>query len=112
VSIRHTGRLAAAGVEPSVGGVGGSCDNALAESIIGLSKAEAIWRRGPWKSLEAVAFATLGWVDRFNNRRLFEPIGTIPPAEAEARYHADHPRGDRPGGVTHPALFAQVRANG
>lgn len=88
VSIRYTDRLAEAGVEPSVGSVGDSYDNALAETINGLYKAEVIWRRGPWRSLEAVEFATLEWVDWFNNRRLLEPIVNIPPAEAEARYHA------------------------
>jgi transposase InsO family protein len=88
VSIRYTERLAEAGIEPSVGSVGDSYDNALAETINGLYKAELIWRRGPWRSLEAVEFATLEWVDWFNNRRLLEPIGNIPPAEAEARYHA------------------------
>ncbi len=88
LSIRYTERLAIAGIEPSVGSVGDSYDNALAESIIGLFKTEAIWRRGPWKSFGAVEFATLEWVDWFNNRRLLEPIGNIPPAEAEARYYA------------------------
>jgi putative transposase len=80
--------LAIAGIEPSVGSVGDSYDNALAESIIGLFKTEVIRRLGPWKSLEAVEFATLEWVDWFNNRRLLEPIGSIPPAEAEMRYYA------------------------
>lgn len=88
VSIKYTGHLAEAGVEPSVGSVGDSYDNALAETINGLYKAEVIHRRGPWRSFEAVEFATLEWVDWINNRRLLEPIGHIPPAEAEARYHA------------------------
>jgi putative transposase len=88
VSIKYTERLAEAGLEPSVGSVGDSYDNALAETINGLYKAEVIWRRGPWKSMEAVEFATLEWVDWFNNRRLLEPIGNIPPAEAEAAYFA------------------------
>jgi transposase InsO family protein len=88
VSIRYTERLAEAGIEPSVGSVGDSYDNALAETINGLYKAEVIHRKGPWQSLEAVEFATLTWVDWFNHRRLLEPIGNIPPAEAEARYHA------------------------
>ncbi len=88
VSIKYTERLAAAGVEPSVGSVGHSYDNALAETINGLYKAEVIWRRGPWRSFEQVKFATLEWVDWFNNRRLLAPIGNIPPAEAEARYYA------------------------
>ena len=88
VSIRYTERLAEAGIEPSVGSVGDSYDNALAETMNGLYKAEVIHRRGPWKSVDAVEFATLEWVDWFNHRRLLEPIGNIPPAEAEARYYA------------------------
>ncbi|MGA6998832.1 MAG: IS3 family transposase [Pseudolabrys sp.] len=88
VSIKYTERLAEAGVEPSVGSVGDSYDNALAETINGLYKAEVIHRRGPWRNFEAVEFATLEWVDWFNNRRLLEPIGNIPPAEAEQRYYA------------------------
>ena len=88
VSIRYSERLAEAGIEPSVGSVGDSYDNALAETINGLYKAEVIHRRGPWRNFEAVEFATLEWVDWFNNRRLLEPIGNIPPAEAEERYYA------------------------
>jgi len=88
VSIRYTERLAEAGIEPSVGSVGDSYDNALAETINGLYKAEVIHRRRPWRSFEAVEFATLTWVDWFNNRRLLEPIGNIPPVEAEARFYA------------------------
>ncbi|HEY0354416.1 MAG TPA: IS3 family transposase, partial [Enterovirga sp.] len=88
VSIRYTERLAEAGIEPSVGSVGDSYDNALAETVIGLFKAEVIHRRGPWRSFEAVEFATLEWVDWFNIRRLLEPIGNVPPAEAEAGYYA------------------------
>ena len=88
VSIKYTERLAEAGIEPSVGSVGDSYDNALAETINGLYKAEVIHRRGPWRSFEAVEFATLEWVDWFNHRRLLEPIGNIPPAEAEQRYYA------------------------
>jgi len=88
VSIKYSERLKDAGVEPSVGSVGDSYDNALAETINGLYKAEVIWRRGPWRTFEQVEFATLEWVDWFNNRRLLEPIGNIPPAEAEARYFA------------------------
>lgn len=88
LSIKYTERLAEAGIEPSVGGVGDSDDNALAETINGLFKAEVIHRRGPWRSFEAVAYATLEWVDWFNNRRLLEPIGNIPPAEAEANFYA------------------------
>ena len=88
LSIKYTDRLAQAGIEPSVGSVGDSYDNALAETVIGLYKAELIQRRGPWRSFEAVELATLEWVDWFNNRRLFGPIGYIPPAEAEERYYA------------------------
>ena len=88
VSIKYTERLAEAGIEPSVGSVGDSYDNALAETINGLYKAELIHRRGPWRSFEAVEFATLEWVDWFNHRRLLEPIGNVPPAEAEDRYYA------------------------
>jgi len=88
VSIKYTERLAEAGLVPSVGSVGDSYDNALAETINGLYKAELIWRRGPWRSFDAVEFATLEWVDWFNHRRLLEPIGHVPPAEAEAAYYA------------------------
>ena len=88
VSIKYSERLAEAGIEPSVGSVGDSYDNALAETINGLFKAEVIHRRGPWRSMEAVEFATLAWVDWFNNRRLLGPIGYVPPAEAEASYYA------------------------
>ena len=88
LSIRYSERLAEAGIEPSVGSVGDSYDNALAETINGLFKAEVIHRRGPWRSFEAVEYATLEWVDWFNNRRLLEPIGNIPPAEAEANFYA------------------------
>jgi putative transposase len=87
LALRYTKRLAEAGIEPSVGSVGDSYDNALAETIIGLFKAEVIHRRGPWRSLEAVEYATLEWVDWFNTRRLLESIGNIPPAEAEARFY-------------------------
>ena len=86
VSIKYTERLAEAGLEPSVGSVGDSYDNALAETVIGLFKTEVIHRRGPWRGREPVEFATLEWVDWFNNRRLLEPIGNIPPAEAEAHH--------------------------
>lgn len=87
LSITYTERLVEAGIEPSVGSVGDSYDNALAEIINGLYKTEVIRRRGPWRSFEAVEYATLEWVDWFNNRRLLEPIGNIPPAEAEAQYY-------------------------
>jgi len=87
VSIRYTERLAEAGIERSVGGVGDSYDNALAESVIGLFKTEVIHRRGPWRSVDEVEYATLEWVDWFNHRRLLEPIGYVPPAEFEAAYY-------------------------
>ncbi len=87
VSIRYSERLAEAGIEPSVGSKGDSYDNALAETINGLYKAELIHRRGPWKTREAVELATLEWVSWFNHQRLLAPIGYIPPAEAEAHYY-------------------------
>lgn len=87
VSIRYSERLAEAGVEPSVGSRGDSYDNALAETINGLYKTEMIHRRAPWKTKESVELATLEWVSWFNNHRLLEPIGYIPPAEAEANYY-------------------------
>jgi len=87
LSIRYTERLAEAGITASVGTTGDSYDNALAETIIGLYKAEVIYHRGPWKGREAVEYATLEWVDWFNNRRLLEPIGNIPPMEREAEYY-------------------------
>jgi transposase InsO family protein len=87
LSMRYTDRLVEAGIAPSVGSRGDSYDNALAESIIGLFKTEVIQRKGPWRHLEAVEFATLTWIDWFNNRRLLEPIGYVPPAEYEARYY-------------------------
>ena len=87
LSIRYTERLAESGIEPSVGSVGDSYDNALAESVIGLYKTEVIRRRGPWRHLEAVEFATLAWVDWFNHRRLLEPIGNVPPVEYEQQYY-------------------------
>jgi len=86
VSIRYSERLAEAGIEPSAGSTGDSYDNALAETINGLYKAEIIHRRGPWKTREAVELATLEWVSWFNHHRLLEPIGYIPPTEAEANY--------------------------
>jgi putative transposase len=86
LSIRYTERLAECGIEASVGTTGDSYDNALAETIIGLFKTEVIRRKGPWRNLEMVEFATLEWVDWFNNRRLLEPIGDIPPAEYEDLY--------------------------
>lgn len=90
LSIRYTERLGASEIKPSVGSVGDSYDNALAETIIGLYKTEVIRRHGPWRNLEQVEFATLEWVDWFNNRRLLQPIGDIPPAEKEALYYQQH----------------------
>jgi transposase InsO family protein len=87
LAIRYTERLAAAGVERSVGTVGDSYDNALAESIIGLYKTEVIRRRGPWRGIDAVEYATLEWVDWFNKRRLLGPIGYVPPAEFEEQWY-------------------------
>jgi transposase InsO family protein len=87
LSIRYTERLAQAGAEPSVGSVGDSYDNALAETIIGLYKTEVIHHRGPWRTIDAVEYATLEWVDWFNHRRLLEPIGNVPPAELEMAYY-------------------------
>ena len=87
LSIRYSERLAEAGIEPSVGSKGDSYDNALAETINGLYKAELIHRRGPWKTKQAVELATLQWVAWFNHHRLLGPIGYIPPAEAEANYY-------------------------
>jgi putative transposase len=89
LSIRYTERLADAGIEPSVGSVGDAYDNAMAESVIGLYKTEVIHKQGPWKHRQAVEFATLAWVDWFNNRRLLEPIGNIPPVELEQEYYQD-----------------------
>jgi putative transposase len=87
LSIHYTERLAEASVEPSVGSRGESYDNALAETVIGLYKTEVIRRRGPWRGIDAVEYATLEWVDWFNHRRLLEPIGNVPPAELELAYH-------------------------
>ena len=87
LSIRYTARLAEAGIEQSVGTVGDSYDNALTESVIGVYKTELIERRGPWRDAEAVEFATLEWVDWFNNSRLLAPIGYVPPVENEQQYH-------------------------
>ena len=91
VSIRYADRLNEAGIEPSVGSVGDAYDNALAETINGLYKTELIRQQGPWRNIEAVEFATLTWVDWFNNRRLLEPIGSIPPAELEMAYYQHRP---------------------
>ncbi len=90
LSIRYTNRLTEVGIEPSVGSVGDSYDNALAESVIGLYKTELIHKRAPWKDRDQVEYATLEYVDWFNHRRLLEPIGHIPPAEREVNYHLEH----------------------
>jgi putative transposase len=103
VSIRYSERLAEAGIEPSVGSTGDSYDNALAETINGLYKVELIHRRGPWKTREAVELATLEWVSWFNHHRLLEPIGYIPPAEAEANYWRQQTRAPI---TTKPATLA------
>ena len=87
LSIRYTERLKDAGLESSVGSVGDSYDNALAESVIGLFKTEVIRRQGPWRNIDELEFATLEWVDWFNNRRLLEPLGYVPPAEFERAFH-------------------------
>jgi transposase InsO family protein len=87
LAIRYTERLAEAGAVTSVGSRGDSFDNALAETIIGLYKAELVRLRGPWKGLDEVEYATLEWVDWFNHRRLLAPVGYVPPAEFEADYH-------------------------
>ena len=89
LSIKYTERLADAGLGPSVGTVGDSYDNALAETMIGLFKAEVIHKLGPWKSADAVEWETFKWVDWFNNRRLLEPIGYITPTEAEEAYYTN-----------------------
>jgi putative transposase len=103
LSIRYTERLAGAGAVTSVGSVGDSYDNALAETIIGLYKTELIRRRGPWKGIDDVEYATLEWVDWFNHRRLLEPIGNIPPAELEAAYHQGEDP-SRASGLKQPSL--------
>ena len=87
LSIRYSERLADVGAQPSVGSTGDSYDNALAETVIGLFKTEVIRHRGPWKNIDAVEYATLEWVDWFNNRRLLRPIGDVPPAELETAYY-------------------------
>lgn len=87
LSIRYSDRLIEAGIQSSVGSVGDSYDNALAETINGLYKTELIHHKGPWQGLDQVELATLDWVDWFNHRRILEPIGNIPPAEYEALYY-------------------------
>ncbi len=90
LSIRYTNRLTETGIRPSVGSVGDSYDNALAESVIGLYKTELIHKRAPWRNRDQVEYATLEYVDWFNHRRLLEPIGDIPPTEKETDYYRDH----------------------
>jgi putative transposase len=88
LSFRYTERLAEMGIATSVGSAGDAYDNAMAETINGLYKAEVIWRQGPWRSREAVEHATLSWVHWFNNKRLLVPINNVPPAEFEKMYYA------------------------
>jgi transposase InsO family protein len=89
LSIRYTDRLAEAGIEPSVGSRGDSYDNALAESVIGLYKTELIRRRGPWRGIDGVEYATFEWIHWYNTGRLLEPIGYVPPTEHEESYHRE-----------------------
>ena len=103
LSIRYTERLAEAGAACSVGSRGDSYDNALAETIIGLYKTELIGRRGPWKGIDQVEYATLEWVDWFNHRRLLEPIGDVPPAEFEAAFRREEDPSS-PVRLKHPSL--------
>ena len=105
LSIRYTDRLVDAGIDSSVGSVGDSFDNALAESVIGLYKTEVIRHRGPWCDLETVEFATLEWMDRFNHRRLFIPIGNVPPAEFEQQHYLAQEAPVMGAGVNESALF-------
>ena len=104
LSISYTERLADAGIEPSVGSVGDSYDNAMAETIIGLYKTEVVRRQGPRKNLDDVEYATLEWVDWFNHRRILEPIGNIPPAEKEANHYRQTSPAE-PAGLTQPSLY-------
>ena len=97
LSMRYTDRLADAGIEPSVGSRGDSYDNALAESVIGLYKAELVRNRGPWRGLDDLELATLEWVDWWNHRRLLEPIGYVPPVEKEADYYRQNNPAEKPG---------------
>jgi putative transposase len=100
LSIRYTERLAEAGIERSVGSVGDSYDNALAETVIGLFKTEVIRRRGPWRNIDAVEYATLEWIDWFNRRRLLGPLGYVPPAEFEEAYYRSQGRPAMAAGLT------------
>jgi putative transposase len=112
LSIRYTERLVEAGIEPSVGSVGDSYDNALAETIIGLYKTELIRRRGPWKGIDDVEYGTLEWVDWFNHRRLFEPIGHVPPAEFEGACYSAPTAEAAPDSPVTPASHANPILNG
>lgn len=103
LAIAYTERLAEEGAVTSIGSRGDSYDNALAETIIGLYKTELIRKRGPWKTLEDVEFATLEWVDWFNNRRLLEYTGNIPPAEFEERYYRQQALAEE-AGLKQPSL--------
>jgi len=89
LSIRYSERLAEEGITPSAGSVGDAYDNALAETIIGLFKTEVIYKKSPWKTFDAVEYATLDWVSWFNSKRLLEPLGNIPPAEYEKLYYTN-----------------------
>ena len=108
LSIRYTERLAEAGIEPSVGSKGDSYDNALAESVIGLYKTEVIRRRGPWKGIEDVEFATLTWVAWFNSSRLLEPLGYVPPSEFEDAFYARREESAETGFAGCPRIDARV----
>ena len=108
LSIRYTERLAEAGIEPSVGSTGDSYDNALAESVIGLFKTEVIRRRGPWKGVEDVEFATLTWVAWYNSTRLLEPLGYVPPSEFEAAFYAQRAESDENGFHSCPRIDDRV----
>ena len=99
LSIRYTEYLAENGIQASVGTTGDAYDNAMAESVIGLFKTEVVRRKGPWRNMEMVEFATLDWVDWYNNCRLLQPIGDIPPAEYEHRYYQENKK-DEPLMVT------------
>jgi putative transposase len=103
LSIRYTQRLAEAGAVTSVGSRGDSYDNALAETIIGLYKTELVRRRGPWRGIDDLEYATLEWVDWFNHRRLLEPIGHVPPAEFEAAFWREEDP-SYPVRLRHPSL--------
>jgi putative transposase len=89
LAIRYTERLAEVGVVRSVGSRGDSYDNALAESVNGLYKAELVYRQGPWRGIEDLELATLRWVDWYNHRRLFSAIGYVPPVEYEANHYRE-----------------------